>query len=825
VRFTSDPSWGKGEAKIYGSENIKGGWSKGANRKDFPNPEQVWYKDLNFAPRTLWVVREKEVTRIPLARMPNWKITDPEDIKSEWWYWDYPGVKTFNVFMKDKNGKELVEGIDTQHLSGPADMYLGAIVWSEFSWVDGTPYPSRVQAFNAEEKGIGFDGFLRNNHAQVVSKYNRYFLEDKPQFLDDPTGEFWFDKKGEGGRIYLILPDGMNPNSVDIEAGKEATLINMEEKNHIAISGLAFHYTNVPWDLTALPWVNRFDLVKEMWPACIRVWGGGTDIRVSNCSFSYINEAVLMKAAKTGKLIDQAEVSDCEVKETDHGGITIHDGIQYGDVLSEHGGFVYDVKVLRNHVVKAGQRSVQRIGSSNGIDVANGETMEIAGNIVERPWHAGLYIRCGKLDGIHRDIPLSRVLMYQNKVIDGIRTGDDCGNIETWQSGIAYVYNNVSGNPGGIRSPNMMFGKTNFDVWGQARFGMAYYLDGAFKNYYFNNIGWGLSKDPRNRDGATTMFQEIISYQNTFFNNTAYNFIRGTRRQAPQAGSNKYLGNIWDGIGEWVFWHTVPAKSRVEGNEKDAGLQRSHYALETNAFTGNVFYDITGKYSSFKPSGQWHESFEESRQALRETHAIESDLGLVAKVSPLKNPSEKDFSLVDHSAAIDQGVKVFVPWSLYANVAEWNFYSSGDDPTKILDEHWYMTDYYYNRDNFYQIPMFHLKAVNISKEDYVQGPLEDWTRGALRLNGKNQYAWCADKDLNDTFSYKVSFKIGPDGKPLSRKIEGKSFRSPEVYDTNFLIESYFKTDKCPGWDSDQKNERSRLFPGSKFEWRDNIKLK
>ena len=795
IIFTSDPSWGKGEAVLYGSEKIHNGWIQGADNKDIPSPSNVWYCDLNFAPRTLWMVKGKEITRIPLARMPNWKITDPEDVKSEWWHWDYPGDKTFNVFMKNEQGKELVEGIDSKHLTGPKDLYMGAVVWSEFSWVDGTPYPSRVQGFDPEKKGIGFEGFLRNTHGQIVSKYNRYFLEDKPQFLDDPDGEFWFDKKGEGGRLYVILPNGTNPNTVDVEAGKETTLIHMEEKNHIVISGLSFKFTNVPWDFTALPWTGRYDLSKEMWPACVRVWGGGRDIKVSNCSFSYVNEAVLMKAAKPGEFIDKVVVSDCDVRETDHGGITIHEGIQYGDAMSEHGGFVYDVKVLRNYVLKAGQRSVQRIGSSNGIDVANGQTMEIAGNIIDRPWHAGLYIRCGKLDGIYRDIPLCRVLMYQNKVSDGIRTGDDCGNIETWQSGIAYVYNNVSGNPGGIRSPNMMFGKTEFDKWGQARFGMAYYLDGAFKNYYFNNIGWGLSKDPRNRDGATTMFQEIISYQNTFFNNTAYNFIRGTRRQAPQAGSDKFLGNIWDGIGEWVFWHTTPAKSRIEGNEKDAGPQRDHYALETNAFTGNIFYDITGKFSAFKPSGQWHESFEESRKALEESGAIVSDFGAVAKNSPLKNPEKRDFGLTNNSPAIDQGVKVFVPWSLFANVAEWNFYPAGNDPSRILDEHWYMTDYYYNRDNFYKYPMFHLRGVNISKENYVKGPLEDWTKGALRLDGKTQYAFCADKALRDTFSYKIPYKTDQNGKPLERKIEGRDFKSPEVYDTNFLIEAYFKTEK------------------------------
>ena len=47
----------------------------------------------------------------------------------------------------------------------------------------------------------------------------RYYLEDKPQYLDDPDGEFWFEKKGEGGRLYLRLPGDADPNVARVEAG------------------------------------------------------------------------------------------------------------------------------------------------------------------------------------------------------------------------------------------------------------------------------------------------------------------------------------------------------------------------------------------------------------------------------------------------------------------------------------------------------------------------------------------------------------------------------------------------------------------------------
>ncbi len=794
IRLTADPSWGQGEAVISGAEKITGDWTKGALRPDIPEGESVWWRDLDFSPRTLWMVRNEVTTRIPLARMPNWKISDPEDIKSEWWTWDFKDNRPYHVFTKSESGQELVLGIDSRNLTGPEDLYMGAIVWAEFGWVDGTPYPSYVKAFDKEKKGIGFEGYLGSAKSRVIARNHRYYLEDKPHYLDDPDGEFWFEKKGEGGRLYVILPGGIDPNTVAIEAGRESTLIHMEEKHHITITNLSFRYTNVSWDLTELPWANKFALKKHVYPASVRVWGGGSDIHVSHCRFSHVNAAVYMKAVKPEFNIDQVSVTDCEIRETDHSAIAIEDGILWGYNFPEDGGHLYDVKVLRNYIYKAGQRD-QRVGSANGIEIGCAQTLEVAGNIIDTPWHAGINVYGGKINNHLGDVPLSRTLIYQNKVVDGIRTGDDCGNIETWQGGVAYVYNNLSGNPGGHRNPSWMEGKDDPNKPGSARFGMAYYLDGAFKNYYFNNIGWGLSSDPWSKVGATTMFQEIISYQNTFFNNTAYNFVKGTRRQAPQAGSNKFLGNIWHSIGDWVFWHSVPAKSPVAGNENDAGPVRNRYALETNAFTGNVFFDIKGKYASFKPSGQWHETFDEARDVLKETGAMTADLGIEAGESPLKDPANHNFALAENSAAKDQGVKVFVPWGLYATVGEWHFYPAGNDPTHILDEHWYMTPYYVNRNDYYTIPMFHLKGMNISKGDYVQGPLEDWTRGALQFNGRDQYAVCADSALDRSFAYSARLQWNRAGEEFAGHAKGKDFKSPEVYDSNFLIEIYFKTEK------------------------------
>src|SRR4029077_11448824 len=75
IRLTSDPAWGNGEAVLCGSERVIT-WEKGADHKDIPEPEKVWQADLDFAPRGVWSVSPAgQITRIPLARTPNWKVS------------------------------------------------------------------------------------------------------------------------------------------------------------------------------------------------------------------------------------------------------------------------------------------------------------------------------------------------------------------------------------------------------------------------------------------------------------------------------------------------------------------------------------------------------------------------------------------------------------------------------------------------------------------------------------------------------------------------------------------------------------------------------
>ena len=106
----------------------------------------------------------------------------------------------------------------------------------------------------------------------------RYYLEDKPQYLDDPEGEYWFEKKGTGGRLYLRLPGDADPNFAQIEAGKEMNLVEGTNVEHVHITGLTFRFTTPAWDISSSPWdfsTKPWGLRPAMHPGCVRVWGSG----------------------------------------------------------------------------------------------------------------------------------------------------------------------------------------------------------------------------------------------------------------------------------------------------------------------------------------------------------------------------------------------------------------------------------------------------------------------------------------------------------------------------------------------------------------------
>ncbi|MGI5869262.1 MAG: LamG domain-containing protein [Kiritimatiellia bacterium] len=708
IRLTIDPSWGVGDAVIVGSERVTA-WKLGADHDAIPDRDKVWVADLDFAPRAVWTVaNDGKVTRIPLARTPNWTITDPEDVMGSWYEWEQP------EWWTDKNkttvGNTVMHlGIDSKRLAGKAEDYVGGIVWSEWGIVMGTPFASKIESYDAGKKGIGFQGFWYNDSGKIITG-NRYFLEDKPNFLDAP-GEFWFERKGDGGRLHLRLPGDANPNAARIEVARRINLMDFDELRHVRISGLAFRFSNVFWDLTARQFVH-----EDVQSAAIRLHGSGDDIQISHCRFAHVNKAIRLKAVDDADSLDRVVVCDNDVRFTDHGAIELEGSERWGKTDPPFA-FFGDAKLLRNRLYEIGRRPF-RSDSAHAVHIGFPQTLEVAGNILERTYGAGLFIFMGKRNETTKDVPLARGLVHHNKVVQPLLAANDWGGIETWQGGPVYVYNNISGNPGG-------YWNWAANRPGNARLGFAYYLDGAFKNYHFNNIAWGANNDLSSKYcNRCAFYQAVPTILNAFFNNTAYRFAEGSG-WSPVGGRQLYLGNVWIDISAIVFAH---------GKQKeDEGAQYDHYQLDSIAYSRNIFEKTPATFGNLEGSGSGDTDLAGFRKAAEDNRLLASDIGLAAQSRVLADPAKGDFRPAPNSPALGKGVRFFVPWALSRTVGEWHFRRNNADPAAVLDEHWYMSPLVLNRDDYHSLPRHDLRGEGLTAADYEDGPLEDWCAGALRF--------------------------------------------------------------------------------------------
>ncbi|MFP4381615.1 MAG: LamG-like jellyroll fold domain-containing protein [Candidatus Sumerlaeia bacterium] len=737
IRLTSDPSWGRGRATIAGSVVGKE-WKKlpaDQAPAGMPNPEKVWYIDHEFhvQPRSMWQ-RDKDgtVRRVHLARTPNWKVSNPDDVKSEWFEWDNTWKETIEPEPGKKQVKVWCADYDELDAS-EVNAYVGGTVWSEYSGVMGTPYANEIEAYDATQNAIRFAGPWGDASDRAPILHCRYFIENLPQLLDVP-GEFFYDPKiGDVGRLYVRPWDDMNPNTTNLEIAQTIVFIDIQNKDYIEISGLAFRFGNVRH------WYDRWWMAPEDEPACVKARGNCTNITVKNCLFENIVKAVWFQMVEPTDNMDYLSIKDNQILWTDYGAIQIATVRRAG--LED--GAIHQAEVLRNKFYQIGLRPF-RAHHGHCLQTNYVRVLEIAGNVLDRIYGAGIFNFGGKGSGAEGIAPFTRISIHHNKVTDPLLNTNDWGGIESWQGGPTYIYNNVSGNPGGYWhwAHTMRSKDPEQRNHTSARFGFAYYLDGAFKQYVFNNIAWGKNNTLGSPLANTAGLQEIIGFQNTVFNNTFYKFAAGSRRQAAQAGRNYYLGNIWQDVSDMYFRHAPPRMHEADQNVADAaagGKEDEPYNYSTLAFSSNIFQGDSRDFGTFEHTGMTYNSIDSFRKNLKQREPIKADVGKMAETEPLANAQAHDFRLFKKSNAIDMGVQAFVSFGLYGTVGEWNFLQSDAKPLMIFDEHWLMDAAHGGRGTYRNLPRNDLKAHNLSASNFEMGPLEDWVKGALHFNGKNTY--------------------------------------------------------------------------------------
>ena len=851
VRLTVDPSWGRGPALWVGSAPLPRRWQHctAATCPDIPAPSRAktWYLDLadQPVPRTLWQVRNGHVTRIALARTPNWTVTDPDDPRGNWWEFtghalgvtmELDGASGFRKgdrvsgtgkwLDRDENRDNIVRGRNqiveitdnriqvvsyawkkgefkkgAKITNGQATATVREVLRDGFTdledrahfrsnggadwtgatlWVEGTnmphPRPCKIRSVNRAGKTIR----IGRRGMRGAQAYCRYYVEGLPAFLDTP-GEFCYVVTGERtGRLYVRLPEERDPNQATVEVGRERILLKIENQNHIEVSGLSMMFSDV------LPVTDDRKLYHaRLHMGAVHIAGSCSHVTVRNCGFSHLPNAVQAYVLRQEDTLDHLAVTDCDIHDIGSGAICLT-ARGFTRVAWNGGGQLVHARVMRNRVRNTGHRSLQ--GRANGlhaITVEGAQMVEIAGNVVDRSWGAGIWAYNGmekRLNGISR--PLVRALVHHNKVTNSLLGLQDYGGIAAWMSGPCYVYNNISGNAVGYKhySHRTLDRK---DWYRTSCYGLALYFDGQYKGYAFNNILWGRNNDVNSRIYNCAAFNEAMGFMNTVFSNTMYNVGVGLHKGMIQHDRCRYLGNLMLDIGH-KFIQQEPKTSIIE--------------FDSLVYARNVFQ---GDPPHFGMLGGWGGGFtsttlEKWRAELKAKKVMVTETGLLASGPQVVDAHGHDFTLRPSSTAVDRGVKVFVPWGLYAVVGEWNFLRYPANPSVILGENVNWNDEWYYRSMFTSIPRNHLKGQRIDSSNFTEGTLENWTPGALELNGKDEYCRLPDSELKNDWSWK-----GENYPPWVPKTEGTvagTTRETVDMDTNnFLVEVVFRT--RPGLDN------------------------
>lgn len=805
----STADWGNGPARISGAHAIESGWRRCSERdsRDLPRSslENTWCTDttLEGVPQALWVQYGDTTHEIVPARQPNWAVSTPDDPRSGWAELsdsrmhirihtgrlagfsigdrlqigsdqsgkpcpctviaigsDYLDIEAPELRIHDlkpnaviSNGRktatvkrvwgthEIVRQLTDPALAatGPHD---GATVWVEHSYMP-KPMAGIVTATDPANGSIEANLRLAPNFGP--KPFNRYYLEGLSRYLDAP-GEFAVASLGRNKiRLMLWMPDDADPNQWRVEVPQASVLVDIKDRRHIRIAGLEFTFAR---QVAAGSNAAQF---APLHATGVLIRGNSSDIRIDHNRFQYLPAGVVASpdpARKQAQTLDRLTIEDNEFVDIEGSPIALTNGWSHAG-LQNTGSRMIHVAVNRNRIENCGYRTLAHwsVGAhGHGIEMIGGELVEISGNHVRQCWGSGIVTLMGSdysRGNIER--PLIRGLVHHNKVVDSVLGLQDYGGIASFMGGPLYMYNNISGNAVGYRYAEERR-IPNLDPFRGSSFASAFYFDGQYKGYFFNNVGWGKNNDIHSSIYNAVGFKEALGLMNAVFNNSFYRVAVGLHKDMPQHGRNHYLGNIFADIGHNHIQHE-PRQNTIEYQTLAYGHNTFHGDVDAFGQLG------AGNRNVFASLSDWTAN-------LRKFGALQADSGIVVNESPLPNAETHDYRASPHLSARNAGIRYFVPWGLARVVGEWHFYASPSKPQRVTDESIHMNSEWVHRSMFAQIPRRDLHCPNTTQSDYVTGELENWIAGALRFDGKSRHCFSSHAETARPYEWRGATGTG-----------------------------------------------------------------
>lgn len=570
---------GRGTAIIRGSVSSKDlAWAQlTANTIGLPpgvDPRNIYYTDLsawklNDLPRFLVELDNQGnvITRLPLARAPNWSVTTEWKYHEFWWAADGGATaagcdpatnSNVNCDYASRSMTQLTDRTDDTSPTGilPGNLTtLGDLTGATLVAIDTKQghyvYRRTIIAHNISAGTVTVDAPCEHDPGSGdpgLGWGTKYYVEGNPSLLDTP-GEWWYDKISR--RLYLWPRVAGNPATMNVEISRQDVGFSLTNRSYITLDGLTLEFFNDSGVAESNdPGTRSFNnTVRNM---TIRYANHGIDLHQS------VDD--VPDNITNGFTLEHSEVG---YMDTD----AIHLAYYWKNGMAPdsftHAGITNTV-IKDNELHHLSFRSSR--DSAAGVLIEYPDKLRFESNNVHHVAHNGVQFALSVIQSNRQwgfsptEIKTGEILVKDNIFERACQVTTDCGALKFWGNppnehvfrdvlitgnvfrdtfGWTFISEKRKGWSGGPSS----------DVIGMGGFGL--YLDmasgiHAYRNIAYNNAFAGFMVGPPSRDGDMVLYNNIVA-------NSLYGFFF-TGFETHSAVNTQLVNNIMvnnEGFGLW----------------------------------------------------------------------------------------------------------------------------------------------------------------------------------------------------------------------------------------------------------------------------------
>jgi hypothetical protein len=845
IRLTVDPDWGQGDAVLAGSTQVTDGWKlcgeKYTSKLPAQSKEKSWCHTIKTesAPRLLWYLDESGITRIPVARNPDWEITNIDDPRSQWF--ELTDV-IIEVIIEASNTNNLVKGdiVTVQPVKRQSGRLKKQVKLSQIKIIDVQGNRLTLEIRNWFNKLMQPGDTLSNGEAEARIKQIkgthsiiRRLVDNENLPASTPNAyrgaTIWAERRGMPKADAAIIIDS-NPDEYSLRANfHRAAGSGPRPHDRYYLEGLPefldsageYHYQETGSDAGVL--ILRLPQDRDPNQSIIEVANRNTILEVRNQSnieitglaFRFSNQIapgtrqsrhapIHASAIQIRGNVDNIKIVECDFSFLPSG-IFVFPEVKSGPSridyikinnnsfkeidgsaialgngrnhykMKKYGSRLIHVEINKNTLANIGYRTLAHYGTGS-----HGDAIQVAGGEVVEVAENQIERVWGSGISVTTGSEYQRGQVERPFLRSMIHDNTVIDSLLGAQDG------------GGINAwmggPAYIYNNISGNPVGCM---YSRYKTSMRRNWYRRGCyGVGIYLDGQYKG---YVFNNITWGKNNNVNDRIYN---SAAFNEAMGFMNSVFHNTFyrfgTGLHKGMFQHN---RSYYLGNlfidmgvnyiQQEPLSETIDYA--TLAFSHNQFY---GEVKNFGKLGSGrsdiYKNLDGWKNAMHRLGLMSHDTGSIIMDAPVQNAEEHDFRPQSDSPAIDSGVKVFVPWALYGVVGEWHFLRRNSNPSVVNGENINMNSGWIKRDMFHLIPRNDLLCENTKSTDYAEGTLEDWIPGALKFDGKSRYCHLSSADLAISSSRVAN---GPDDRRInsSQRPAGINMASD-----NFLIETVIR---------------------------------